>query len=269
MQDALAAIMLPQAGTSALDRVRVQPQGKAIGKNPEDAARLREAAKEFEAIFLGYMLKVMRETINEPGLPGGGLGQGIYTELLDQELARSLAGRGALGISDMLIRKLSEQNPALAPDVGAESLQYVPSNPVPSGQQHIDEQIPDFRMPLQARVSSHYGIRKDPFTHAPRFHQGVDIAAPEGMEVKAACAGRVLFAGHEKGYGNTVVVEHPGGYETRYAHLGALHVKAGDVLQREEVLGTVGTTGRSTGPHLHFEVSRLGDRLNPEAVLAG
>ena len=269
MQDALASIVLPQAGANALERMRVQTPGNATGTRPEDAGRLRAAAKEFEAVFLGYMLKVMRETVNESGLAGGGLGQGIYNELFDEELARSLAGRGALGISDMLIRKLSEKNPDFAPNATAEPPRPVPSHPVPAGQQKIDPQIPDFRMPLQAHVSSHFGVRKDPFTHAARFHNGVDIAAPEGMKVKAACAGRVVFAGFKEGYGNMVVVEHPGGYETRYAHLGALHVSTGDVLQREEALGTVGTTGRSTGPHLHFEVSRLGDRIDPEAVLAG
>ena len=269
MQSALAAIMSPQPGTSAEDRIHVQQQGKLVGSTPESAARLREAAREFEAVFLGYMLQVMRETISESGLAEGGPGRDIYTELFDQELARSLAGRGALGISEILVRKLSEKYPSLDADAGAAPLQTAPSGPVRSGQPRIDDQVPDFRMPLQAHVSSHYGIRKDPFTHASRFHQGVDLAAPEGMEVKAAGAGRVVFAGYQKGYGNTVVVEHAGGYETRYAHLGALQVKAGEALQREETVGTVGASGRSTGPHLHFEVSRLGERLDPEEVLAG
>ena len=123
-------------------------------------------------------------------------------------------------------------------------------------------------MPVHAHLSSAFGTRKDPFTHEMRFHRGVDLAAPSGMEVRAACAGRVVSSGFEKGYGNTVVVQHPGGFETRYAHLGTLQVKTGDTLQPKQVLGTVGSTGRSTGPHLHFEVSRHGIKLDPAALLA-
>lgn len=264
MQDLLAAGLVNRPGADALERFAAQRLDKVRGKSGENPERLREVAKEFEALFLSHMLTVMRETVEESGLTGKGLGQSVYTELFDQELARTLAGRGALGISDLLMRRLSAQEPVAA-DAKRDA---APSPAAPSGLQGNEtDEVPDFRMPVQAHYSSGFGIRKDPFTHELRQHRGVDLAAPEGMSVRAACAGRVVFSGYEKSYGNTVVVQHPGGFETRYAHLGILQVRAGDVLQPEQVLGTIGNTGRSTGPHLHFEVSRYGDRIDPQAVL--
>jgi len=266
MHDVLSARLMNPAGANALDRPAAPLPRKAGGGKGESAAGLREAAKEFEALFLSYMLNVMRESIEESGLTESGLGRDIYTELFDQELARSMAGRGALGIADLLMRKLSDPPPA-TPDFRPASVPTAPSSPGPGVGKSDAGEVPDFRMPVQAHLSSAFGIRKDPFTHEMRFHRGVDLAAPAGMEVRAACAGRVAFSGHEKGYGNTVVVRHPGGFETRYAHLGALQVKAGDLLQAKQVLGTVGNTGRSTGPHMHFEVSRHGAKVDPAALL--
>lgn len=267
MQDALAARLLNHAGMDALDRSTLSPAQKKASGTGDDAARLRSAAKEFEALFLNYLLNVMRETIEDSGLSEKGLGESTYTELFDQEVARSLAARGALGISDILVRKLSGQAPAAGPGTEHESAPRLSPASGPGLHSGGLDEVPDFRMPVQAHFSSSFGIRKDPFTHEMRMHRGVDIAAPEGLEVRAACAEQVVFSGYEKGYGNTVVVQHPGGFETRYAHLGKLLVSAGDLLQTEQVLGTVGNTGRSTGPHLHFEVSRYGDRIDPKPLL--
>jgi murein DD-endopeptidase MepM/ murein hydrolase activator NlpD len=268
MQDVLSVRLMNPAGADALDRPAASLLQKAGRGKGENAAALREAAKEFEALFLSYMLNVMRESIEDSGLTDNGLGRDIYTELFDQELARSMAGRGALGIADLLIRKLSDPLPAATPDSRPPSPTTAPSSPGPDVRKSDNQEVPDFRMPVHAHLSSAFGTRNDPFTHETRFHRGVDLAAPSGMEVRVACAGRVVSSGFEKGYGNTVVVEHPGGFQTRYAHLGTLQVKTGDTLQPKQVLGTVGSTGRSTGPHLHFEVSRHGIKLDPTALLA-
>jgi murein DD-endopeptidase MepM/ murein hydrolase activator NlpD len=268
MRDVLSARLMNPAPANELDRPAASLLQKAGSRKGENTAELRAAAKEFEALFLSYMLNVMRASIEDSGLTDNGLGQDIYTELFDQELARSMAGRGALGIADLLIRKLSDPSPAATPDSRPSNVPTAPSSPGPDVGKRDDGEVPDFRMPVHAHLSSAFGIRKDPFTHEMRYHRGVDLAAPPGMEVRAACAGRVVSAGFEKGYGNTVVVQHPGGFETRYAHLGTLEVKKGDTLQPKQVLGTVGSTGRSTGPHLHFEVSRHGIKLDPTALLA-
>ena len=107
MQDILTARPVIFSGTGGPERSSGQPP--AMGNGGKDRTeQLGAAAKEFEALFLGYILKVMRETVEDAGLTEKGLGQSTYTDLFDQEVARSLAGRGALGISDMLIRKLTE-----------------------------------------------------------------------------------------------------------------------------------------------------------------
>jgi murein DD-endopeptidase MepM/ murein hydrolase activator NlpD len=247
----------------------------------ERRAELEGAARDFEALFVTYILKVMRETIEESGLGGEGFGRSVYNELFDQELARCIADRGSFGIADLIVRRLEERQPAagekgdgrmnssrppISRPENKDSDSVAPSPDQPRSLKNED--IPDFRMPVQAPVSSDFGLRNDPFTGKRRFHRGIDIAAPEGMKVQAALGGRVIFAGYEGGYGNTVLVEHSAGYRTRYAHLGSLAVQSGDLLETEQVLGTVGSTGRSTGPHLHFEVSRYGERIDPRIAMA-
>lgn len=266
MRDLMAGPLLDQRGIEIADREAAHLLPKPGSKASNNAVRLREAAKEFEALFIAQMLSVMRETIEESGLTEQAPGQSVYAELFDQELARTLAGRGALGISDMLLHKLSEQAPETDPGAKPDDARH-PSAVAPAPQGNDIEEIPDFRMPVHARLSSDFGIRKDPFTHDMRFHRGVDIAAPAGTSVGAAHAGRVVFSGFEKGYGNTVVVQHAAGFQTRYAHLGKLLVSEGEILAAGQALGTVSSTGRSTGPHLHFEVSRYGNAINPKTML--
>ena len=118
-------------------------------------------------------------------------------------------------------------------------------------------------------VTSGFGFRKDPFNGTQKFHEGIDIGAPIGTPIHAADNGKVVFAGQQKGYGNTVIIEHSNGVRTRYAHAESLSVSVGDVVEAGQVVGKVGSTGRSTGPHLHFEViGKDGQHLNPGKFLA-
>ncbi len=119
------------------------------------------------------------------------------------------------------------------------------------------------RWPTWGRVSSGYGWRNDPFTGRRAWHTGIDIAAPTGRNVVATAEGRVVFAGWNGNYGNTVILRHQFGFETVYAHLSRVGVKTGDTVRKEQVIGNVGSTGRSTGPHLHYEVRRYGNIINP------
>jgi murein DD-endopeptidase MepM/ murein hydrolase activator NlpD len=121
---------------------------------------------------------------------------------------------------------------------------------------------------VEGRISSNFGLRRDPVTGNRRFHRGVDIAAPKGSPIGAFAEGTVVFAGRQGGYGKTVVIEHADGRQTRYAHAERLMVRAGDVVRAGETIATVGSTGRSTGPHLHFEVSEEGQRIDPLRALA-
>jgi murein DD-endopeptidase MepM/ murein hydrolase activator NlpD len=118
-------------------------------------------------------------------------------------------------------------------------------------------------MPLATAASSPFGWRSDPFHGTQRFHQGVDLKGAYGQPVAVAGPGRVVEAGERGAYGLTVVVEHAGGVQTRYAHLSGIDVKAGEELAQGAVVGRVGQSGRATGPHLHFEVLVEGRRVDP------
>jgi murein DD-endopeptidase MepM/ murein hydrolase activator NlpD len=119
-------------------------------------------------------------------------------------------------------------------------------------------------LPVASAVTSRFGWRSDPFTGRARFHGGVDVRAAYGTAVPSAAAGRVVKSGEQGAYGLTVVVEHASGLQTRYAHLSASLVREGDVVAVGQPLGRVGSSGRSTGPHLHFEVLVDGRRMDPE-----
>jgi len=131
------------------------------------------------------------------------------------------------------------------------------------GRQLSAEIRPSGRPVLNGYISSGFGVRMDPFTGEQGVHKGVDFAAPAGTDVLAVAAGVVTWAGPREGYGNLVEVEHGKGYATRYAHNSVVLVKVGDEVQRGQAIARVGSTGRSTGPHVHFEVLRGGLQVNP------
>jgi murein DD-endopeptidase MepM/ murein hydrolase activator NlpD len=117
--------------------------------------------------------------------------------------------------------------------------------------------------PVWGRVTSHYGYRTDPFTGRYEFHEGVDIKAPWGTPVRATAEGKVVFAGWKPGYGKTVIIRHAFGYTTLYGHLSKIRVRRGRWVKSGDVIGYVGSSGRSTGPHVHYEVWRYSRKLNP------
>ncbi|MFD2649861.1 M23 family metallopeptidase [Devosia albogilva] len=117
------------------------------------------------------------------------------------------------------------------------------------------------------RQSSGFGNRKDPFTGSRAFHAGLDFAAPSGTSVFSAAAGVVTFVGQKSGYGKTVEVTHSSGFITRYGHLSAYMVEKDQRVNTGTPIAKVGSTGRSTGPHLHFEVRRNDTALNPKEFL--
>jgi murein DD-endopeptidase MepM/ murein hydrolase activator NlpD len=116
-------------------------------------------------------------------------------------------------------------------------------------------------------MSSGFGYRSDPFTGAGAMHAGLDFKGPVGTPILAAAEGRVTFAGFHSGYGNTVEITHANGLLTRYAHLSGLNVAQGQMVDRGLQIGRMGSTGRSTGSHLHFEVRLNGQAINPRKFL--
>lgn len=117
--------------------------------------------------------------------------------------------------------------------------------------------------PVRGYLSEGFGNRIDPFTGLKDFHPGLDIAAPLGTKILAPADGTVIFVGVKGGYGNAVTVAHGRGLATHYGHLDAFNVKVGQSVRRGSVLGFVGSTGRSTAPHLHYEVWLNGSNQNP------
>ena len=128
---------------------------------------------------------------------------------------------------------------------------------------------PTGRPVTEGYISSAFGERMDPFDGEEAFHRGVDFAADAGSAVLAVATGIVTWSGPRAGYGVLVEVSHGNGYVTRYGHNSRVLVKVGETVERGEAIAEVGSTGRSTGPHVHFEVLRNGAQINPAAFVGG
>ncbi len=114
------------------------------------------------------------------------------------------------------------------------------------------------------RTASGYGMRIDPVYKSPKFHAGMDFTAPVGTDIYATGNGKISFTGWKQGYGNTVIIDHGYNYETLYAHMEDIFVAEGKTIKRGEIIGSVGNTGKSTGPHCHYEVRYKGNPENPQ-----
>lgn len=121
--------------------------------------------------------------------------------------------------------------------------------------------------PTKGSVSSWYGKRQDPLNGKSAFHSGIDIRGRNGDPVIATAEGKVSFAGRNGGFGRCVKIDHGNGYVTTFAHLENYHVKKGDYVSRGQVIGLVGDTGRSTGSHLHYEITYKGRSVNPSKFM--
>lgn len=131
-----------------------------------------------------------------------------------------------------------------------------------NGLRRLNEILP-IGKPVNSRITSNYGTRKDPFTGKPKKHRGIDFAGKIGTELMAVAPGRVVSAGERVGYGTTVEIDHGLGFTTLYAHLSQIIVSRGDWVRPGTVIGLAGSSGRSTGPHLHYEIRYKGAPFDP------
>ena len=131
-----------------------------------------------------------------------------------------------------------------------------------NGLRRLNEILP-LGKPVNSRITSHYGTRKDPFTGKPKKHRGIDFSGKIGTELMAVAPGRVVSAGERVGYGTTVEIDHGLGFTTLYAHLSQILVSRGDWVRPGTVIGLAGSSGRSTGPHLHYEIRYKGTPFDP------
>jgi murein DD-endopeptidase MepM/ murein hydrolase activator NlpD len=130
--------------------------------------------------------------------------------------------------------------------------------------------LPSLVYPLMSpRVSSKFGSRTHPIFKVSRHHSGIDLAAPRGAPIRAVRDGLVVFADPYAGYGNLVVVQHENGFTSHYGHCDTIRVKISQSVSAGEIIATVGSTGNSTGPHLHFELRKDGKALDPEEYVPG
>ncbi|MEM7773307.1 MAG: peptidoglycan DD-metalloendopeptidase family protein [Cyanobacteria bacterium P01_A01_bin.37] len=118
-----------------------------------------------------------------------------------------------------------------------------------------------------SQMSSEFGLRRNPFGWGYEFHDGLDFTGPQGTPIHATALGTVEKAEYQQGYGYHVVIDHGYGYKTLYAHLSSMAVEKGDTVSQDQVIGRLGSTGRSTGPHLHYSVYRNGNSVNPADYL--
>jgi murein DD-endopeptidase MepM/ murein hydrolase activator NlpD len=117
--------------------------------------------------------------------------------------------------------------------------------------------------PVKGDITDKFGYRKDPFTRRTKYHQGIDVGADSGTSIRATASGRVIMAERTSGYGRAVKIDHGRGIVTLYGHASKLLVKAGQTVKKGDIIAKVGSSGRSTGPHLHFEVLLYGTPVDP------
>ena len=197
------------------------------------------------------MLREMRKTgrwsddeQDADGLTGS---QSLF-EMLDAELATQLVRAQSLGLAPQLMDAFDRMQKGAPPEAAVEAV----SNPGTLEAPSIDQ------------ITSGFGWRRDPLTGETKFHKGIDLRAAYGQDVVAAGDGRVAFSGPEGSYGTSVVVEHGDGTRTRYAHLSVALVRQGETVHAGQSIGRAGSSGRTTGPHLQFEVlDRHGAPLDP------
>jgi murein DD-endopeptidase MepM/ murein hydrolase activator NlpD len=214
---------------------------------PNDPAK---AAKAFEGWFIGFLAEQMQDSIGGGPLSGGAAD--VFSDYFTQEIGRRASEGRGIGLADQ-VREALERSAARDSSAFA-------GQGVDLGAQHGLHHV----APEGHRVTSGFGLRTDPIEGGTRRHDGIDLAARTGTPIMAARDGVVRFAGKRGGYGNVVVLDHGDGVETRYAHCDTLGVKAGQVVRAGESLATVGSTGRSTGPHLHFELRSDGHAVDPQ-----
>jgi murein DD-endopeptidase MepM/ murein hydrolase activator NlpD len=236
----------------------VKPVAPHIGPaTPHD--QVHTAAKQLEAFFLRRLLAEARP--QGGGMLDGGFAGDTFKQMLDEAIADKMSAAGGIGMSDMFAKQLGKSDEVAGPAAPpiAQAIDH-PLDPRAAG-------APALMLPVIGRPSSGYGLRADPIQHTTINHPGFDLAAPTGTQVTAAAAGTVTHAGPAGTYGNLVTIRHANGFETRYAHLSAVSVHVGDELPAGAELGKVGTTGYSTGPHLHFEVRHDGAPVDPAPLL--
>jgi murein DD-endopeptidase MepM/ murein hydrolase activator NlpD len=238
------------------------PLSGTVGVSSPEAERAQivALAQQFESLLLAQMLREMKQSMT-PEADNQGLGGAVMGDTFTSELGLALSRAGGVGLSQVLIDGFTKSLSAgtiPGTEPGSEP------GSVPNGSNLAP--LPEIRNQVARGISSDFGWRKDPIDGRQRFHAGTDLRLAYGQEVRAAARGVVTFAGAQGGYGTSVTVRHGDGLETRYAHLSSMDVREGDEVVAGQVIARSGNSGRTTGPHLHYEVRQNGRPVDPDAV---
>lgn len=239
--------------------MKIDPRAPGAAPPPSKADQARTAGRQLEAFFLRQLLAESRP---QGGMLDGGFAGDTFKQMLDDAIADKMSAAGGIGMAAMFAKQLGGSEALAAPAPAT-----IHGAPIGPATPPIPDGAPHFILPVVGRPSSGYGLRTDPIQGTQVQHPGFDLAAGPGSDVSAAARGTVIFAGPAGTYGNLVALRHEGGFETRYAHLSAVEVQVGDQVDAGQEVGKVGTTGYSTGPHLHFEVRRDGKAIDPAPLL--
>lgn len=238
------------------------PIGGALAPEPKPKTDAQVAAKQLEAFFLRQLLAEARP---QSAIDGGFAGE-TFKQMFDEAIADKMSAAGGVGLASIFASQLttaaSSTSAATPAMTEVAPLHRGPADMIPL------PGSPHFVLPVVGRPTSGYGLRTDPIHGTTSNHKGFDLAAATGTQVSAAAGGTVVHAGPAGTYGNLVTLRHDNGFETRYAHLSAVDVAVGDRVEIGQGVGKVGSTGHSTGPHLHFEVRQDGVAIDPAPFIA-
>ena len=252
---------------SAVDPLAI---GRIMNSNLGDTQRQEIASEEFESYLIGMLIKEMRKTIPEGMFSSSAMD--TFTEMMDQALAKQLAENGSFGFAEAMLKGVNGESGTSSPvkdgfEVGVREFKTSVAPLLKDVHQHITPHGQNFDagvlQPVLGRLTSKFGMRLHPIHKEWRAHNGIDIAAPKGTDIQNVMDGKVVFAGVKGGYGKTVIVEHDNGRESVYAHCDQVFVQSGDVLKAGDKIAEVGSTGVSTGNHLHFEMREDGAPIDP------
>lgn len=226
---------------------------RSLSADNQSKEQISRIASQFEEMLLNTLLK---DTFKPTSLfSEESAWMSSLTSLQPTLLSQYLAEQGGLGYRQIIEEQLLDKIRQLSPDTE------------PSPNQTVTPLSFSPRIPVTGTVTSAFGWRADPFTGASTFHSGVDIAVPIDTPVQTIAPGQVVFSGSKPGYGEVVEIDHGQGLVSRYAHNQCNLVKTGDLVGAGSVIARSGSSGRSTGPHLHLEIHRHGQALNPLAVM--
>lgn len=260
MAGLLAALLLAGASAPHL-LLRMTTQDGAMERLAEENQAFREEKLQFE-----NSLMAMRERLEKNEQYAGKLAEALGVDGLPAS-APAAGGARAIRPSMLNLQRALDDDMNTLEDRAAnldQSMGMIDN--AWNERLQLLAATPNIR-PVRGFFSHGYGWRKDPFTGEREFHQGVDIVANKGTPIRATADGVITRATRYMGYGKMVHISHSYGMATRYAHMSEILVRPGQKVKRGDVIGKVGSTGRSTGPHLHYEVFRSGRREDPRKYL--